>query len=216
MTDTLNAALDKLGVTDNDTRAGVGAICSVEGPDGRPEISYAHTSINRIRQVFGRLRNYTDAELEEAKVDPEKWFELVYGGMYGNDEPGDGYKYRGRGPIQLTFHDNYQHVGDMIGYDLAGDPDLVSRDPRVGALAAAAYIVWRYKGGGFEAMLKCVGNNTDDIRRRKLDAYEELCASGEFDYDPSRKPAAVAEAAEGTASLVALAIDFIAKLFRRG
>jgi hypothetical protein len=45
-----------------------------------------------------------------------------------------------------------------------------------------AYIDDRYDGSGFDAMLKCVGNNTPDIEKRKRDYYAEFKASGEFDY----------------------------------
>lgn len=42
----------------------------------------------------------------------------------GNVHAGDGYKYRGRGDVQMTWHNNYKHAGDIIGVDLVGNPDL--------------------------------------------------------------------------------------------
>jgi hypothetical protein len=36
------------------------------------------------------------------------YFESRYRGRYGNDQPGDGFRYRGRGYVQLTFNDNYK------------------------------------------------------------------------------------------------------------
>jgi predicted chitinase len=184
----LNAAMDAVHMDDDDLRAGTAAICMVEGPTGQPEISYAHTSLARIRQVFRRLDKYSDDTIEEAKRDPEKWFELVYGDMYGNDEPGDGYKFRGRGPIQLTFKGNYQQIGKDISVDLVRDPDKVC-DPHVGALVAAAYMKRHASNADdFDGMLKAVGNNTPDIRARKQGFYDEFSASGEFDYDENRHP----------------------------
>jgi predicted chitinase len=47
-----------------------------------------------------------------------------YDGRYGNVNPGDGYRYRGRGPVQLTFLDNYAKFGKLLGLDLVNDPDL--------------------------------------------------------------------------------------------
>lgn len=53
----------------------------------------------------------------------------------GNTQPGDGYKYRGRGYIQLTGRDNYTAFSKFSGIDVVNNPDLVST-PSVGAEAA--------------------------------------------------------------------------------
>jgi putative chitinase len=44
----------------------------------------------------------------------------------GPESSGDGYKYRGRGYIQLTGKDNYTAFGKAINEDMAANPDLVS------------------------------------------------------------------------------------------
>ncbi|MFM2377074.1 MAG: hypothetical protein RLZZ165_2171, partial [Bacteroidota bacterium] len=51
---------------------------------------------------------------------PAKIASRVYGGRYGNGDEasGDGYKYRGRGYIQLTFKDNYAAFAKYIGVDV--------------------------------------------------------------------------------------------------
>jgi putative chitinase len=52
----------------------------------------------------------------------------------GSVGSGDGSRYLGRGPGQLTGHDNYAACGKAIGYDLIAQPELAERRD-VGALA---------------------------------------------------------------------------------
>ncbi|HED1534268.1 MULTISPECIES: glycoside hydrolase family 19 protein [Klebsiella] len=53
---------------------------------------------------------------------------IVYGGRYGNNQSGDGWKYRGRGLKQVTFKDNYSACGKVLGLNLIDDPDLLLLD----------------------------------------------------------------------------------------
>lgn len=75
--------------------------------------------------------------------DPEALANKCYGGRFGNDEPGDGWKYRGRGFTGLTFKDNYRDFGKLLGEPLEENPDLAS-DPVIAARIAGAF--WWRKG----------------------------------------------------------------------
>lgn len=62
---------------------------------------------------------------------PRQLFNVVYGNRMGNGPPesGDGYRYRGRGPLQTTGKAAYRKYGARMGVDLVADPDLLL-DPR--------------------------------------------------------------------------------------
>lgn len=77
------------------------------------------------------------------------WVELASGKAYegrqdlGNTEPGDGPRYKGRGPIQLTGRANYRAAGRALGVDLEGQPELAAT-PDVGFRVAGWY--WATRG----------------------------------------------------------------------
>ena len=56
----------------------------------------------------------------------------------GNTEPGDGYRFRGRGFLQFTGRANYKTFGELAEMDLIGDPDRAA-DPATSVLLAGAY-----------------------------------------------------------------------------
>jgi putative chitinase len=74
--------------------------------------------------------------------DPEKLANFVYGGRMGNVNPGDGYRFRGRGYIQLTGRETYREVGRVAGLDLENHPELAAK-PENAIRIAAAFWTWK-------------------------------------------------------------------------
>jgi putative chitinase len=56
----------------------------------------------------------------------------------GNTEPGDGKRFKGRGPIQITGRFNYKKYGDLLGVDLTGQPELAAQ-PAVAFFTAGLF-----------------------------------------------------------------------------
>ncbi len=102
-------------------------------------------SADRLMKVFGRY--FTDkAEAETFAKQPEKIANRVYANRIGNGDEasGDGYRYRGRGFIQLTGRGNYRAIGRRVGLDLEGNPDQVSGNLSTALLVAADF--WDSRG----------------------------------------------------------------------
>ena len=76
--------------------------------------------------TFGKYFNATTAAQYERK--PEMIASRVYGGRMGNGDEAskEGYKFRGRGYIQLTGKSNYTNFTKFIGEDCIANPDLVA------------------------------------------------------------------------------------------
>jgi len=80
--------------------------------------------------LLGIFKKYfpTEAKALQYERKPEKIANLVYGSRMGNGDEasGDGYKFRGRGYIQLTGKSNYAAFGKAINEDITANPDLVA------------------------------------------------------------------------------------------
>jgi putative chitinase len=78
----------------------------------------------------------------------------------GNIAPGDGFKYRGRGLIQLTGRANYKRAAEALGVDLIAQPELLG-EPAMACRSAAWF--WKTHGcnevadeGDFEGVSKII------------------------------------------------------------
>ena len=78
----------------------------------------------------GIFRKYFPTEASAAAYarNPQKIASKVYGGRMGNgpESTGEGFKFRGRGYIQLTGKDNYRAFGSAINEDMTANPDKVA------------------------------------------------------------------------------------------
>jgi putative chitinase len=100
--------------------------------------------------LAGIFRKYFPTEAAAASYarNPQKIASKVYGNRMGNgnEASGEGYKFRGRGYIQLTGKENYTAFGKSIGEDIISNPDVVASKY---ALLSAA---WFFSKNGLHRM----------------------------------------------------------------
>ena len=116
--------------------------CGHESNNFRTLEENLNYSANALMRVWpSRFPDHDVAEKYANK--PEKIANKVYAKRMGNTEDGDGWKYRGRGIIQLTGKDSYIRCGDAIGIDLVGFPDILLTE-KYASLSAGWF--WRKHG----------------------------------------------------------------------
>lgn len=100
--------------------------CSHESVNFKAVLENLNYSSDGLKKIFGK---YFPGDLSSSySKNPEKIASRVYANRMGNgdEESKEGYKFRGRGYIQLTGKDNYLKFSKFIGEDCVLNPDLVS------------------------------------------------------------------------------------------
>ena len=102
----------------------------------------------------------------------------------GNTQPGDGQRFKGRGPIQITGRFNYRKYGELLGVDLSADPACAAAPEHAFATAG---LFWQHNGlneladaRDFVAITKRINGGTNglaDRQRYYASALEVLVAS---------------------------------------
>ncbi|NYZ65127.1 glycoside hydrolase family 19 protein [Endozoicomonas sp. SM1973] len=102
-------------------------------------LNYSKTALER---VFGKYFP-TPALAEQYQRKPEAIANIVYANRMGNGDEasGDGWRYRGRGLIQLTGKNNYQAASEYCGIDFIREPERIASDPACAVKAACWF--WR-------------------------------------------------------------------------
>jgi putative chitinase len=113
------------------------AQCGHESGGFRATQENLNYSAKGLRGIFKKYFP-TDALAAAYQRNPQKIANRVYGGRMGNgpEASGEGYKFRGRGYIQLTGKENYTAFDKTVPEDILANPDLVATKY---ALASAAF-----------------------------------------------------------------------------
>ena len=170
----LNNAFIKYHITDINEQAMFLAQTTHESNDyKRLEESFRYTP-KRLFEVFrkrvGSLENAKKLCNEGAKAIAD----FVYGGRLGNAKD-EGYKYRGRGIIQLTGKNNYNYYGKKLNIDLVNNPDLAKESNEAIEIALLFWIEKECglyaKMGDVKTVTKLIngGYNGLDDRQKRFD-----------------------------------------------
>lgn len=154
-----------------------------KGDHTTQEASYGKTSVERIKQVFSTpLAGMTDEEIKALRSNPEAFFNKVYGGRMGNGAD-EGYKYRGRGLIQLTGKDNYAAASQAIFGDdrLVTNPDLITENADIAGKVAAWYTVRANLPGRYNIDVTNQTPSADDLRSASEGAYAVVAGLSSVD-----------------------------------
>lgn len=90
--------------------------------------SLYYTSISRLKKIFkSPFKDKTDDFISKYLRSSERLANYVYQHRMGNggEKTGMGYKYRGRGFLQITGFDNYKQLSKDTGVDYVNNPDLL-------------------------------------------------------------------------------------------
>jgi len=116
----------KFNITTNLRLAHFLAQCAHESGNFKAVSENLNYSTDGLKKIFGK---YFPGNLaEQYAKQPEKIASRVYGGRMGNGDEStkEGFKFRGRGYIQLTGKSNYSNFSKFIGEDCVENPDLVA------------------------------------------------------------------------------------------
>lgn len=165
----ISKKLEALGITDKKEQAGIIAQMKAES-NLKPQSENLNYSASALKSTFGKKYFKTEADAKKYARKPKDIANKVYGNRMGNTDPDDGWKYRGRGLVQITGKDNYKHYGDKIGVDLVSNPDLAN-DPDNAVKIALEFLKENSKN------MKSAYDNTNAIKpanwKKKVEEREK-------------------------------------------
>lgn len=120
------AAAAEFNITSNLRLAHFLAQCALESMNFTAVVENLNYSAQRLLQVFPKY--FKNVDVNAYARNPQKIGSRVYANRMGNGDEasGDGFKYRGRGYIQLTGKNNYTSFSKFVGEDCVANPDLVA------------------------------------------------------------------------------------------
>lgn len=184
--DAMNEVFPKYEINTPQRIAAFIAQCGHESGGWRVFSENLNYSAKALDAVFGKYFKRAGRDANEYARQPEKIANVVYANRMdnGDTDSGDGWRFRGRGPIQLTGKSNYATFSADMGVDVLEDPDVVSEDKEVALMSAIWY--WNKNGlnkyadsGDIKTMTKRINGGYIGLEDRIHHWEEALKAMGE-------------------------------------
>jgi putative chitinase len=183
-------ALEKYAQPLRDAMRRYGIVNVVEMAAFLANVAHESCGFTRVREnlnysVEGLLSTFPKYFKDEEQAlkcahNPQKIANIVYGNRRGNCNPGDGYRFIGRGLIQLTGRDNYTAYSMNRHNDLRllEHPELLE-EPTEAAMSAAWF--WYYNNlgrvaatGNFQKVCRLINGGTNGMEDREK-YYDRAC-----------------------------------------
>ena len=172
--DALNAACEKYEITTANRIAGFLSQVGHESNGFQAVVENLNYSSHALMTVNGFAGHFTQEEADEYQRQPERIANRAYANRNGNGDEasGEGWKYRGHGPIQLTGKDNHAAFFMESGIDVLSHPELLEQ-PDAGAMSAGWF--WNNKhlnsladAGDVVGMTKKVNGGLNGLDDRQM------------------------------------------------
>ena len=139
--DAMNEVFPKYEINTPERIASFIAQCGHESGGWRVFSENLNYSAKALDAIFGKYFKRAARDSEPYHRQPEKIANVVYANRMANGDTasGDGWKYRGRGPIQLTGKANYSAFAEDMDVDVLDNPDRVSEDKEIALMSAIWY-----------------------------------------------------------------------------
>ncbi|ECF1296659.1 glycoside hydrolase family 19 protein [Salmonella enterica] len=171
----IDAAMKEFGITAVNDQAMFIAQVGHESAGFTSLVESFNYSVDGLKKTFGKRLTPYQCEML-GRVDGKQVAHqpqianLVYGGRMGNKDAGDGWKYRGRGLIQITGLHNYRICGAALKLDLVTSPELLEQE-----LQAARSAAWFYTskgcmiyGANINRVTRIINGDLNGIEDRKV------------------------------------------------
>lgn len=179
----IDAAMKEFGITAVNDQAMFIAHLGHESAGFTSLVENFNYSVDGLKKIFGKRLTAYQCEML-GRVDGKQnahqpqIANLVYGGRMGNVAEGDGWKYRGRGLLQITGRENYTKCGTALKLDLVSTPDLLVQE-RHAARSAAWFFALRgclLYSGDIVRVTQIINGGQNGLADRKVRYSRALAA----------------------------------------